>query len=301
MKKNKLIIYVMLLLFASLVYFSVFTIDEKSFAVITQFGKPVRVIAEAGLYFKLPGFMERVNRLDRRIDIFKTQPIQLLLGDKNPLILNSYVCWRIYKPLLFFQSLITPDIAKQKLSDMINSLFGSTLGDYTIGNIINTDATQVKLQEIESKIMKGADEKSREKYGIEIISVGICRINYPSIVANSVYERMKAEREKEAKKYRAEGREEASKIIAKTDKEVVGIRAYAYKKAEIIKGKGDKESIKIYAEAYGEDPELFDFLKSLQALKEILKNKSVLVLSTESEVLKYLGNEVGEFGEEEDK
>ena len=301
MKKSKSMVFIMLLLLLGLVYCSLFTVNEKSFAVITQFGKPVKVIKTAGLYFKLPGFLQTVNRLDGRVDIFRTQPIQLLLGDKNPLILSSYVCWRVYDPLLYFQSLVTQDIAKQKLSDMINSLFGSTLGDYTIDNIINTDAHQVKLQEIESKIMSSSNEKTKEKYGIEIISVGICRVNYPSIVANSVYERMRAEREKEARKYRAEGKEEASKIMALTDKEVVGIQAEAYKEAEIIKGKGDGDSIKIYADAYGEDPELFDFLKSLQTLKEVLKNKATLILSTESEVFKHFDYKDNGFKRKEGK
>ncbi len=288
MRQGKVVIFILLILSVFLILFCLFTVNEKELVVVTQFGKPVRVIKQAGLYLKMPGFIEKINRLDKRIDIFKTQPIQLLLGDKNPLILTCYVCWRIYDPLLFFQSIITRDICQQKLSDMINSQLGSTFGGYTIDNIINTDAQQVKLQEIETKIMDSSNNKAKEKYGIEILSVGIRRINYPSIVESSVYERMRAEREKEAKKYRAEGEEEATKIRAQTDKEAEIIQAEAYKKAEIISGQGDQRSVKIYAEAYGKDPELFDFLKSLETLKEILKEKTTLILSTDSKLLKYL-------------
>lgn len=270
---------------------SIFTINEKEYGILTQFGKPIKVIRKAGLHFRLPGFIQKVNRLDRRMDIFKTQPIQLLLGDKNPIIVTYYVCWRIQDPLLFFQSLISRNIAEQKLSDMVNSKLGSTLGDYTIEDIINTDAERVQLEEIEATIMESSNEKTKEKYGIEIVSVGIRRINYPSVVADSVYERMRAERRKEATKYRAEGKEEAAKSMAQTDKETANIKSQAYKEAEVIKGKGDKESIKIYAETYGKDPELFDFLKSLETLRKTLKKKGTLILSTESELFKYLDSQ----------
>jgi len=288
MKKTQVIVFVLLILLIGLCFSSIFTVSEKEVAIITQFGKPVRSIMNAGLYFKLPGVIQKVNTLDKRVDIFKSQPIQLLLGDKNPIIATCYVCWRIYDPLLFFQSLMDTDIAKQKLSDMVNSQLGSTLGDYTIENIINTDDQYIKLEEIESRIMTNANEKTKDQYGIEIISVGIRRINYPSIVADSVYERMRAEREKEAMKYRAEGKEEAAKIRAQTNKVVAGILSEAYKEAEIIKGKGDKDSIGIYAEAYGKNPELFNFMKSMETLRESLKTSGTLILSTDSEIFKYL-------------
>ena len=288
MRQGKIIFFILFILLVFLILSCLFTVKENELAIVTQFGKSVRIINQAGLYLKLPGFIQKINRLDKRIDIFKTQPIQLLLGDKNPLILTCYVCWRIYDPLLFFQSTINRDICQQKLSDMINSQLGSTFGDYTIDNIISTNAQQVKLHEIETKIMDSSNNKTKEKYGIEILSVGVRRINYPSIVENSVYERMRAEREKEAKKYRAEGEEAAAKIRAQTDKESELILAEAYKKAEIICGEGDQKSIEIYAEAYGKDPELFEFLKSLETLKNILKEKTTLILSTDSKLLKYL-------------
>lgn len=301
MKKMRIMVIVFLILLTSTVYLCTFTVTEREYVIVTQFGKPVKIIKEAGLYFKLPGFIQTVNRLDKRIDVFNTQPIQLLLGDKNPIILNCYICWCVKNPLLFFQSIIMEDIARQKLSDMINSEMGSTLCDYKMENIINTDSKQVKLQEIEEKISNISNAKAKEKYGIEIVSVGIRRINYPSIVAKSVYGRMRAEREKEAKRYRAEGEENAAKIRSKTHKEVAKIKAEAYRKSEIIKGKGDKEAIRIYAEAYGKDPALFEYLKSLEALKDILQQEVTLILSTESEMFRYLNNMEGEIQQKEGK
>jgi len=269
-------------------YYSLFTVNEKEFVIITRFGKPVRTLEQAGLYFKRPGFLEAVNRIEKRAKVFKTQPIQLLLGDKNPLIITCYVCWRVSDPLRFLQSLTSSDIVEQKIGDMINSLLGSTLGDYTIENIINVRPELVRLEDIEVRILQESEQKAIKKYGIKIIDVGIRRLAYPHIVTQSVYDRMRAEREKETKKYLAEGKEEAAKIEAQTDKEVAQIIAEANKEAEILKGQGDKEAMSIYAEAYSQDPGFFEFTKSLEACSDVLKKKSTLILSTESGIFKYL-------------
>lgn len=271
-----------------ILFFSVFTVKEYESVIITQFGKPVHIINDAGLYFKLPAFLNTINRFDKRINLFKTQPIQLLLGDKNPIIPVCYVCWKISDPLIFFKSLTFTETAILKLGDIVNSQLGNELGEYTIENIINVNPEKVKLKEIEERILNESNKKVISQYGIEIIQVGIRRLEYPSIVAESVYNRMRAEREKEAKRYRAEGKEEASRIEAETDREVAEILAEAYKQSEITKGEGDKKALQIYAEAYSRDTDFFKFLKSLDACSEILKNKSTLILSTDSEILKYL-------------
>jgi membrane protease subunit HflC len=225
--------------------------------------------------------------------VFNTQPIQLLLGDQNPIVLTCYVCWRVRDPLLFFQSVVTVEIAAQKLGDMVNSQLGNTLGDYRLANIINTTADQVKLAEIEERILTSTNEKTRGKYGIEVVQVGIRRLAYPSIVAEAVYNRMRSEREKEAKKYRAEGHEEATMIKARADREVTEILAESYKQAEILKGEGDQQALKIYAEAYGKDAEFFEFMRSMEVYQSILSKNSTLVLSTESELFRYLNHPAG--------
>lgn len=286
--KGKLIFLIIAVIALVLVRYSLFTVNEKEFVIVTRFGKPMRTLDRAGLYFKRPGFLETANRMEKRAKVFKTQPIQLLLGDKNPLILTCYVCWKISDPLMFLQSITSSEIVEQKIGDMVNSLLGSTLGDYTIENIINVKPGLVKLEEIEARILSESEQKAIEKYGIKIIDVGIRRLAYPQIVTQSVYNRMRAERDKEAKKYLAEGKEEAAKIEAQTDREVSQIIAEANKESEILKGGGDKEAMATYAEAYSQDPEFFEFTKSLEACREILQKKSTLILSTESEIFKYL-------------
>ncbi|MCU0610924.1 MAG: protease modulator HflC [Candidatus Eisenbacteria bacterium] len=274
---------------AMVVRFSMFTISAGEAAIVTQFGKPVATITEPGLRWKLPGFLQRVNRMDARIEVFNGQPIQLLLGDKNPVIVTTFIAWRVDDPLLFFRSLARAEVARQKLGDMVVSALGSSLADYTLDDIINADPDSVKLEELERRVLNITAPQARDKYGIETIRVGLRRLSYPSIVADAVYNRMRAEREKEARKYRAEGTEAAARIEAATDKDVSQILAEAYKQAEILKGHGDQEATRIYAQAYGRDAEFFDFLKSLDLYRAALKEKSTLILSTDSELFRYLG------------
>ncbi len=274
----------------SLIYASSFTVSESEFVIKTQFGKHSGTIKTAGFKWKWPGFLETVNRFDRRIHIFTTQPIQLLLGDKNPIVLTCYICWRIQEPLLFFQSLADKKTAIEKLGDMVNSQLGNALGDFKLSSIINTDPSKVRLDALEQRILKNINFGAKEKYGIEVIQVGIRRIAYPAVVAEAVYNRMRSEREKEALKFRAEGKEEATKIKAKADREVTEILAEAYKQSQILKGQGDQKALKIYSEAYGKDKEFFEFTKSMETYKDILRRKSTLIMSTDSDVFKYLNN-----------
>lgn len=275
---------------AGALYLTAYTVREGEYVIITRFGKPVRIIEDAAPYprFKLPGFIDRVNRIDKRVIAFRTIPIQLLLGDKNPIIVGCCVAWRVADPLRFFQSLATPENAGQKLSDMVSSQLGNVLGGYTLDNVINTDAKAVKLREMERRITARCAEKARPEYGIEIVGIGFRRVTYPSIVADAVYNRMRSEREKEARKYRAEGAEQAARIEAQTDREVSEIAAQAYREAETIMGEGDRESMRIHTEAYGRNRDFFEFLKSIETCEKALAEKSTLILSTDSEPFRYL-------------
>jgi membrane protease subunit HflC len=240
------------------------------------------------LYLKLPGFLQKVDRFDLRTVSYETQPIQLLLGDKNPIIVSCYIAWAIKEPLLFFQSVGYSQNAVQKLSDMVTSQLGIVLGDYYLGNIINIDPEQVKLIEIETRLRDNSNSSAQDKYGIHIAKIGIKRIAYPAIVIEAVYNRMKSERNKEAAKLRAEGKEEGMNIRTEADKRAKEIEAEAYKQSQILRGEGDRTAMNIYAEAYSQDPEFFDFLKSLETYTNILSKNTTLILSTDSELLKYL-------------
>ena len=275
-------------LLAAAAWLSAFTVTRNEYVIVTQFGRTVRTLGEPGLYFKLPGFLQTVNRLDGRLHIFKTEPTQMMLGDKNPLIPTCFICWRIADPELFFQRLRTVENAEGKIRTMVGNALGTVLGEYELADIINTDPAQVKLDEIENRIRRDTRENARSEYGVEIVRVGLRRLAYPAIVENSIYNRMRAEREKEARKFRAEGKEEADKIEAETDRDVAKIMAEAYRTAEARKGDGDREAMRIYAEAYGKDPEFYEFLTSLELYKQTLQENATLILSTGSDLFKHL-------------
>ena len=276
------------LLVVLLGYFSLFTVAENELVILTRFGKPARIIKDSGLQIKYPGFFENINRFNKRSDLFETQPTQLLLGDKKPIIISCYVLWKIYDPLLFFQAMGQTSNAVQKIGDIVNSKLSMVLSDYTIDNIINTDADNVLLDKIEEQITKTANKNSIQKYGIEIQRTGVQRLAYPSVVINSVYERMRSERIKEADKIKAEGYEAAEKISIEAEKQAHEIKAKAQKEALILKGEGDKQSMEIYTKVYQEGGEFFNFLQSLETYSTILGKDTTLILSTDSELFKYL-------------
>lgn len=286
--KKLLLIPIGLAVIAGLIALSVFKVSEGEIAIVTRFGDPVRIEREAGPHWKRPGFLEKVNRLDRRIQVFKPRPIQLMLQDQNPLIVTCYVSWRINDPLLFFQALGTAELAELKLGDMVNARLGNVLGDYRLSQIINTDPELVRLSEVEAEVMSATNRQARDQYGLEIVDLGLRRVTYPAIVTRSVFDRMKSDREKEAQRYRAEGAEEAAKIEAEADRRVSEILAESGRKAEIVKGEGDREAIRIRGEAYSRDPELFEFLDSLDTYRQILGRETTLILSLDSDLFRYL-------------
>lgn len=320
--KKVLILIVLPIILCALVYASAYTVNERESVVVTQFGRWVRTEDEAGLYFKLPGGIQKVNRFDRRLNVFETQELQLLLKGKDPIIVSCYVAWKIEDPLKFFQSLGSVDDpmanATRKLTDMVNSDLGGVLGECGIESIISVkgarpdlkkaagkeDAAETKdarrasekrdLSRIEDVVLAGSNARAMERYGIAIVQLGVRRLAYPNVVSDAVYQRMAAEREKEAEKLRAEGREAANKIETEADTEAKRILAAAYRDGEIKKGEGDKKAMETYRKAYSQDTEFFDFLRSLETYQAILDAKSTLILSTRSELFKYLSPEAKE-------
>ena len=285
---RKLLILCGAALVVVLAWSSLYTVSEREVAIVSQFGRPARIVKSAGLKAKLPLGIEQVIRIDRRLNVFETQVIQLMLKDRNPVIVTCFVTWRVVDPLLYYQSLGDATNAELKLGDLINSEMGSVLGVYELPDVINTDAGAVKLDEIEGLLATNIAVQARETFGIELARIGIRRLGYPPIVSKAVFDRMKAEREKEASRHRAEGKEKAASIEAETDREVSEILATAYKEAEVIKGEGDSEAMRIYAEAYGQDQEFFLFLRSLEAYEKVLDENSTVVISTDADLFRYL-------------
>jgi modulator of FtsH protease HflC len=258
-----------------------FTVDITQSAIVVQLGKPVRNITEPGLYVKVP-FIQEVTYFDNRLLDYDSQAQDVITQDKKTLLLDNYAKWRIVDPLKVYQNFQTQRGARQRLNDIIYSELRVELGRHDLLEIV---------ADHRADLMKIVTQRSHEKasaYGIEIQDVRIKRADLPEQNEKAVFARMQAERERQAKQYRAEGAEEAQKIRSEAEKDREIILAQAYKESEELRGAGDAKAFKVYAEAYRQDTHFFEFTRSMEAYKKTFKDKSTLVVSPDSEFLHYL-------------
>ena len=278
-KVTLLIILTVVIIF--LANLSLFIVDETKQAIVLQFGKPIRAIQESGLNWKIP-FIQNVVFFEDRLLVYDAAPTEIITKDKKTLIVDNYARWKIIDPLKFLQTVRDLNGAQTRLDDIIYSELRVDLGLFDMSEIVS---------ERREGIMKRVTDISNEKantYGIEIVDVRIKRVDLPPENEKYIFDRMKAERERIAKQYRAEGQEESAKIIAETEREKTVILAEAYKTAQTLKGEGDAEAVKIYAESFNQDPEFYKFYRTLEAYRNTFKDKTTVLLSTDSEFLKYL-------------
>ena len=262
-------------------YYSVFTIHMTQSAVLLQLGKPVRTYTEPGLHFKLP-FLQQARYIPRRLLSNDSPPAELITKDKKNLLIDSFSMWRVVDPLLFLQTVRDQRGAKARLDDIIYSELRVEMGTHNLIDIILKTR-----EEIMDKVTKKSNQKAAE-YGIEVVDVRIKRADLPPEIANSIFDRMRTERERIAKEYRSEGNEEATKIRAGTDKEKIILMAEAYKQQQVLKGQGDGISTRIYANAFQKDPKFYTFIRSMQAYKNSLKTDTTILLSEQSDFLEFL-------------
>jgi membrane protease subunit HflC len=239
------------------------------------------VIRKPGVYFKKP-FMEQVNTFEDRLLEYDSLPAEIYTLDKQTLVVDNFCKWSIDDTLLFLQSVHNEQQAQSRIDDIVFSELREQLKHYKLTQIVVSDRDAI-MQEVTRK----SDIKARS-LGIKIVDVRIKRADLPPENEKALFGEMRTERERKAKKYRSEGEEEATKIRAETDQEQIKILASAYQEEQEIKGKGDAEAVRIYAEAYQQDPRFYDFLRSLEAYKKTLSKKTTIVLSSDSEFLKYL-------------
>jgi len=288
MKVKMTVLIGVLLLIGILLDSILFTVDQTQYAVITQFGRPVRAITEPGLKWKLPDPIQSIQIYDNRLKVYTPRMAEFLTRDKKNVMVESYVTWRIQDPIVYLKTLKTQRSAQDRLNDVVFSELGVALGQYELSDLVNVAEGGVKLPDMMAGIREVADRKLRD-YGMAITDVRVKILNFPEKNKQSVFQRMRAEREKMARLYRSEGTEEASKIRATADKEKTVILSKAYEQAEQIKGEGDAQAIKTYAEAFQKDPKFYQFIRSLQAYEKLIDGKTTLVLPSDAELLKYLG------------
>jgi membrane protease subunit HflC len=267
--------------FILIIYYSVFSVHMTKTAILLQMGRPVKTITEPGLHFKIP-FIQQVRYFPSILLSNDSAPAELITKDKKNLLIDSYSMWRVNDPLKFLQTVRDQRGARSRLDDIIYSELRVEMGTHDLIDIILKTR-----EEIMDVVTQKANGKASE-YGIEVVDVRTKRADLPPEIANSIFDRMRTERERIAKEYRSEGTEEATKIRAQTDKEKVILISKAYKQEQTLKGEGDGLAAEIYAQACSQDPKFYEFIRSMQAYKNSLKTETTIMLSENSEFLEFL-------------
>ncbi len=266
---------------AFLVSQSVYTVDETDQVIITRLGQYIRTVREPGIHVRVP-FFERVNRFEKRILAEDAEPGDYLTSDKKRLVVDHVTRWRISDPLLFYKTVRDETGARARLDDIVFSEMRREISAREFGEVISN-----KRESVMEAIAKNTAGQTAQ-FGIEVLDVRIKRADLPREVQASVFARMVAERERIAKRYRSEGEEESAKIRAQTDKEKTIVVAKAYEESLRLRGEGDAEAARIYAEAFNQDPEFYRFVRTLEAYPTILGGRDTLVLSSQSDLFRYL-------------
>lgn len=271
------------LLFTLLTFY---TVRETEFVLVTQFGRPLYTISDAGLHAKW--FFQSATYFDRRLHIYNPRPSEFLTRDKKNLVVENYVAWRIEDPGRFVETVGDIGAAEMRLHDIVWSGLSASLGTHDLDAIVSVDTASRQVAPMMDRLLEATDGAALAQYGIRVIDVRIKRLNFPEQNKQSVYARMRAERERIARQYRAEGEEQALRIRAEADRQREEILSAAYKDAERIKGEGDAESTRLYGAAYSRNPRLYKLLRTLESYKKIFDDKTTAILSSDSELLRVL-------------
>ena len=275
----KIVILLFILLFVALN--SVYIVYQPEQAIVLQFGEPMRVVQDAGLKFKIP-FIQNVVFYDKRLLNLDPPAQEVVLNDKKRLDVDSFTRYRIVDPLKFYKTVRNEYQAQSKLEEIVNSSLRKVLGRCTLTELLSEQRTKI-MNDISANVKRDA-----EAIGVNVADVRIRRADLPIEVMQAINARMKTERERDAKEFRAMGQQEAQNIRATSDKEATIIVAEAEKKSQITRGDGDREAVNIWNKTVGQDAEFYDFYRSLEAYRNSLSDdETSLVLSPDSEFFKY--------------
>ena len=278
---------ILVLLFT--IFSALFIVKQTEQALVLQFGDPIRVIKEPGLKIKIP-LIQNAIFYDTRVLDFDAEVEEVILSDQKRLLMDAFIRYQIVDPLKFYQSVSNENGFKARVGGILSGSLRRVLGSNPLEVVLS-----VNRSELMEKIQGELDNES-SNFGVKMIDVRIKRADLPKANSEAIFARMRAEREKEARQFRAEGSEESQIIKSKAEKERTVIIAEANKKSQTIRGEGDGESVKIYAEAFNKDKEFFSFYRSMEAYKKAFKegeDDPTLILSPDSDFFKYFNNESG--------
>jgi membrane protease subunit HflC len=272
------------------VYFSLFVVHQNEQVLVLEFGKPTRVIQQPGLHWKIP-FVETVDYFDKRILDMDSQPQEVTASDQKRLVVDAFTRYKITDPLRFYQTVRDERMVRSRLGPIVESSLRRVLGASTFQELVRD-----KREDLMKRIAKLVNDEGKE-FGLEVVDVRIKRADLPEQNSKSVYDRMRAERQREAAEFRAQGAAEANRIKATADREATVINAEATRKGEVLRGEGDAERNKVFAEAFGRDADFFGFYRSMQAYETGMKSGDTrMLLSPDSEFFRYFNSPGGKAG-----
>jgi len=266
---------------------SLFIVRESEQAMVMQFGKPLARYTEPGLKFKVP-LIQNVKYFDQRVLDVDTVPEEVILADQKRIVVDTFARYRITDMLMYYTALATEQQANTRLNNLLNSTMRSTLGNTTISDILS-EKRSVLMSSIKSQVNTAVS-----RMGIEIVDVRIGRADLPEQTSQSIYARMRTEREREAAEFRAKGQEQSQEIRSKADKERTILLAEAEKESQKFRGLGDEGAIKIFAEAYGRDPEFYAFYRTMEAYRNSLTPETTtMILDPRGDFFRFFNDEKG--------
>jgi membrane protease subunit HflC len=282
MVQTKMLLGILLAATVFIASFALFTVTEREKAIKFRLGEIVSTDFEPGLHWQTP-FVNNVRKFDARIQTLDADPERYLTGEKKNLIVDSFVKWRIKDVANYYTATGGDAVrANLRLSQIVKDGLTAALAKRTIKEAVSGERLEIMKQ------LRDDADKAAEAFGIEVVDVRVKRIDFPSDISDSVYRRMRSERERVAKDLRSRGAESAEIIRAEADRQRTVIIADAYRDAEVLRGEGDASATNIYAKAYGKDIEFYSLYRSLNAYKKTFADKSdILVIEPKSEFFKY--------------
>ncbi len=282
-KKIRNILILITILFITFLS-TAYKVDQRQQVLIVQFGEPITVVKDPGLHFKIP-FIQNLIYFDKRILDLSITDQELIANDQKRIIINAFTKYKIQDPLKFYKTVRSVYGVSSKLSAVLDSSLRKIIGEFKLNQLLTENRGDIMTK------IKDVVNKEAKIYGIDIVDVRIMRSDLPKENSDSIFARMRAEREKEAREIRAQGAEEADKIRAKADKDRTIILAHAEKKSNLTRGEGEAKANRIYANGYSLDPDFADFYRSMKAYeKSFVKENTNFVISPNGEFFKYFGN-----------
>jgi membrane protease subunit HflC len=287
MKNITITIFVVSIAIVLGLYLVCFQVRETESALVTTFGKPTREITEPGLYSKWPAPIQYIYKFDSRLRDLEADLGETTTKGAVPIIVNTYIVWKIAEPLEFFNAVGTVKEAESKLLSQISDTQNKIIGLHDFSEFVNSDTGKIKFDQIEAEMLTDLKQSVKDDYGIEIRTIGIRQLKVSEDVSKDVFARMRAERNRKTEATIAQGNAEATKIKTDADSKKTELLAAAEARAKAIRGQGDAEAAKFY-KLLEADPQLAIFLREIEALKKILEKRSTIVISADTEPFKLL-------------